>query len=159
MAFIRAKVVKGKAYYQLIETYREDGRVRQRVLAHLGRDSTFEAAIETYERRLGWAREYEGRLRKEAEGMFGPLYRAVHPEIPQPYPGCRRSLRSYWNRIRQADAQVHSVQFLARKVDKLRSAQQRLPGDTMLGTTRHRSGQQCPVDARMLGTTVGDREC
>jgi hypothetical protein len=66
MAYVRKKRVKrqsGKAtsfyrdapeyytYYQLVEGYRENGKVRQRVLAHLGRYPTVEGAIESLQRR------------------------------------------------------------------------------------------------------------
>jgi hypothetical protein len=45
MPFIRTKLVKGIAYYYLVESYREDGKVRQRVLAYLGKHSTVNAAL------------------------------------------------------------------------------------------------------------------
>jgi len=44
--FIRKKRVDGREYHQLVENYREDGQVRQRVLAHLGTHATLEEAIE-----------------------------------------------------------------------------------------------------------------
>jgi hypothetical protein len=52
MAFVRAKKVPGSGgkvytYYQLVEGYRtEDGKVRQRVLKHLGRFDSIEDARE-----------------------------------------------------------------------------------------------------------------
>lgn len=45
MAFVRAKRQGDRSYYQLVENRREGGRVRQRVLAHLGHYSSLEAAI------------------------------------------------------------------------------------------------------------------
>jgi hypothetical protein len=36
MAFIRKKKVAGKEYAQVVENYREGGKVKQRVLLHLG---------------------------------------------------------------------------------------------------------------------------
>jgi len=38
MAYLRAKQVKGKKYYQVVEAYREGGKKRERVLLHLGTD-------------------------------------------------------------------------------------------------------------------------
>jgi len=38
MVYLTAKTVKGKSYYQVVESYWEGGRSRQRVLLHLGRD-------------------------------------------------------------------------------------------------------------------------
>jgi hypothetical protein len=44
-------------YYQLVEGYRnEGGKVKQRVLAHLGRNDSVEAALENWQRRA----EYHG---------------------------------------------------------------------------------------------------
>ena len=36
MAFIRRKKVKGKTYYYIVESYKDKGRVKQRVLCYLG---------------------------------------------------------------------------------------------------------------------------
>ena len=36
MAYLKAKHVKGKKYYQVVEAYREGGQKRERVLIHLG---------------------------------------------------------------------------------------------------------------------------
>ena len=47
MTYIRTKKIGGKyEYRQLVETYREDGKHRQRVLAHLGKHETLEEAID-----------------------------------------------------------------------------------------------------------------
>ena len=36
MAFVRRKKVKGKTYYYIVESYKERGHVKQRVLLYLG---------------------------------------------------------------------------------------------------------------------------
>ena len=36
MAFIRRKKVKGKTYYYIVESYKNKGRVKQRVLLYIG---------------------------------------------------------------------------------------------------------------------------
>ena len=61
MVFVRAKKVGGREYYQLVENYRPEGSKapRQRVLLHLGRYDTVEAALK------GWPRELR-RLRRDA---------------------------------------------------------------------------------------------
>jgi hypothetical protein len=61
MVFVKAKNVGGKKYYQLVENYRpeESNTPRQRVLLHLGRYDTVEAALK------GWPREIRG-LRRDA---------------------------------------------------------------------------------------------
>jgi hypothetical protein len=67
MAFIRKKVTpSGYTIYQVVRSYREGRKVRQKVLASLGYDATIAAAIQTLEtpnlygwRRDGWARRKE----------------------------------------------------------------------------------------------------
>jgi hypothetical protein len=82
MAFVRRKRVGAYEYYQLVENRWVDRKPRQRVLLHLGRYKTVEAALE------GWPKEVEGlrrfasqrqdkaeRLKKEgaAEQMTAPV--------------------------------------------------------------------------------------
>jgi hypothetical protein len=45
--FVRPKKVKGNTYYQLVRSFREDGKVKQQFLCHLGRYKSLEAAIAT----------------------------------------------------------------------------------------------------------------
>ena len=40
MAYLKAKRVKGRAYFQIVEAYREGGRRHDRILIHLGAVST-----------------------------------------------------------------------------------------------------------------------
>lgn len=44
MPFIRTKRIRGIEYYYLVESYRVDGKIHQRVLAYLGRHSTVRGA-------------------------------------------------------------------------------------------------------------------
>jgi hypothetical protein len=66
--FIRKRISKNKyrkegfsESYQMIETYREGGKVKQRVICNLGRDATPEAALE---RARYWLKWYEEGLSK-----------------------------------------------------------------------------------------------
>ena len=43
--FIRTKVVKGSTYYQVVRAERDGARVRQVIVAALGRNPTVEAAL------------------------------------------------------------------------------------------------------------------
>lgn len=55
MAFIRKRISPSKRKtpsYQVIETYREDGKVKQRVLANLGCNPTPEKALSEFRREL-----------------------------------------------------------------------------------------------------------
>ena len=54
MAFMRRKRVGPYEYYQLVESRLVDGKPRQRVLVHLGRYTSVDAALE------GWPNEIEG---------------------------------------------------------------------------------------------------
>ena len=40
-------------YYQLVQSYRADGRPRQRVVLHLGHHSTVDEALERWPREIG----------------------------------------------------------------------------------------------------------
>lgn len=50
MPFVRTKLVKGIRYHYLVEAYREDGKVRQRVLAYLGEHETVKAALRYWQK-------------------------------------------------------------------------------------------------------------
>jgi hypothetical protein len=40
MAFIRRKRVKGRVYFQLVETIRDKGKPKQKVIKHLGNEDS-----------------------------------------------------------------------------------------------------------------------
>lgn len=42
-------ITKGVSHHYLVETYREDGRVRQRILAYLGEHNSVKAALEYWQ--------------------------------------------------------------------------------------------------------------
>lgn len=119
MAFIRAKKGKKGTYYQLVENYREDGRVRQRVLCHLGRNPTLEAAIEERERYLAWAQRGEQRCREEARL---PRHYQEHPDqMPARGSSGRRWVQSYWRRLEEAEHYAHMAQRHATKLKELQA--------------------------------------
>jgi hypothetical protein len=77
VAFVRRKRVGPYEYHQLVENRWIEGKPRQRVLLHLGRYASVEAALE------GWPKEVQGlrrfasqqwdkadRLKKEEERSF-----------------------------------------------------------------------------------------
>ena len=63
MAFVRRKRVGPYEYNQLVENRWMDGKPRQRVLVHLGRYTSVDAALE------GWPREVQG-LRRYANQQW-----------------------------------------------------------------------------------------
>jgi len=46
MTFIRTKKVKGHTYYYLVESYREGGKVKQRVIRYLGKNKPTPEALQ-----------------------------------------------------------------------------------------------------------------
>jgi hypothetical protein len=56
MAYVRKKKVKGHEYYQLVESHRVDGKPRQRVLMHLSKEPTVDAALENWPKDIKYLR-------------------------------------------------------------------------------------------------------
>jgi hypothetical protein len=70
--FIRRKVANGVAYYDLAESYRENGEVKKRILIPLGRCSSVQEAIlntEHWLKRYLANREARARDRNKAEKL------------------------------------------------------------------------------------------
>jgi hypothetical protein len=68
MAFIRAKKSKTKTYYQICESYRDQGKVKQRVLAHLGE---YDNAVDAFIGLRDELSTYQGYLAGHRSRMFG----------------------------------------------------------------------------------------
>ena len=67
MPYVKTKRVPGKdgkvyTYHQLVEGYREGGKVKQKVIAHLGRYPTPEEAASVWEKQAKYRREREKNL-------------------------------------------------------------------------------------------------
>ncbi len=67
MAYVRKKKTKSGEYYQLVEGRREGGKVRQKVLAHLGDCPSAKAALKRWPRQIIKLREAIDRLRHGSE--------------------------------------------------------------------------------------------
>ena len=61
MTYVRRKKVKRYEYYQLVENHRVDGKPRQRVIMHLGKEPTVDAALEN------WPKEIKNLRRRAKE--------------------------------------------------------------------------------------------
>ena len=61
-------MVNGKAYYQLVENERVNGKHRQRVLMHLGRHRSVEAAIEEWTKHARISRQLAAYARRSDTG-------------------------------------------------------------------------------------------
>src|SRR5215217_2282742 len=56
MTYVRKKRVKRYEYYQLVENHRVDGKPRQRVIMHLGKEPTVDAALENWPKEIKYRR-------------------------------------------------------------------------------------------------------
>jgi hypothetical protein len=74
--FVRSKVVKGRTYYQAIETYRSFGKVRHRTLASLGTCPTVEDAYHEAVLRLRSVTELKG-----GKWVIGPRNQALYDRV------------------------------------------------------------------------------
>lgn len=79
MAFIRQKQTRrGTPVYYVVENRRVDGRVRQRVVAYLGRETTLGDAIAAMEKRIGWSLRALERIRaRRGRGSRKSTWREV----------------------------------------------------------------------------------
>jgi hypothetical protein len=131
MAFIRKR---GK-YRQLIETYREDGKVKQRVLANLGAGDTIEAAIPLAERWLRIA-EFKVANIKEHIAIAEKVVERRYEEIAKVEASGRRwyyerkpeneGVPHWWPRYRDPDEQTRSEAAFDESIPELRQQFRRL---------------------------------
>jgi hypothetical protein len=76
--FVRSKVVKGRTYYQVVESYRSGGKVRHRTLASLGTCPTVEEAY--HEALLHFRSGTESR---DGKWVIGPWNEASYDRVVQ----------------------------------------------------------------------------
>ena len=69
MAFVRKKRVREYKYYQLVENRWTDGQPRQRVLVHLGRYPTAEAALRQWPGAVQRLRRFAQKWRQKANQL------------------------------------------------------------------------------------------
>ena len=78
MAYVRTSRSRGGEYRQIVESFREDGKVRQRVLVHLPCSSeTPEHAAELCEKYAERERSLEERYAREAEALRSQRERCI----------------------------------------------------------------------------------
>jgi hypothetical protein len=66
-AFVRKKRSRGGEYYQLVESHREEGQPRQRVLIHLGIHATVDDALREWPKEIEHLRHFA----REAHALGG----------------------------------------------------------------------------------------
>ncbi len=72
-AFVRKSRSRGGEYYQLVESYRVEGKPRQRMLVHLGRHPTVDEALREWPKEIEHLRYLarEGRMLGEFSQKTG----------------------------------------------------------------------------------------
>jgi hypothetical protein len=108
MAFARRKRVGSYEYNQLVENRWVAGKPRQRVLLHLGRYKTAEAALE------GWPREVEG-LRRFASQRWDKADRLKKEER-----SFERTLETILERARKAEKLADEIAAKLKRLQDLR---------------------------------------
>jgi len=107
MAYVRKKKVKGQEYYQLVESRRVDGKPRQRVLVHLGRYPTVDAALK------GWTKEIRNlhRRAKKYSDEYERQSKVVNDE---------RLVGPTWEHVDSARRQADTLEAKLRKLRNFR---------------------------------------
>jgi hypothetical protein len=73
VAYVRKKQVKGREYYQLVQSCRVNGNPRQRVLLHLGRHQTVDAALKEWPREIKRLGRLADKKRREVQAFRAPV--------------------------------------------------------------------------------------
>jgi hypothetical protein len=107
VVFVRRKRVGPYEYYQLVESYLVDGKPRQRVLLHLGRYLTVEAALE------GWPKEIDGLHR------FAQQRRDKGDQLTKDRPA-RVTMEAALERAQKAESLTNGIAAKLKKLHDLR---------------------------------------
>ncbi len=116
--FVRKKKVGSHEYYQLVENRRERGKVRQRVLAHLGRYESLEDNLEDLERNIAEYRQAARDHRKKVE--------EERKKIPPSWLDERTKSRTLHEGRMRSMVSTSRLKKLARRIEELK-AQQKPP--------------------------------
>jgi hypothetical protein len=108
VAFVRRKRVGPYEYYQLVESRLVDGKPRQRVLLHLGRYTSVEAALE------GWPTEVQG-LRRFAGQQWDKADRLKKEER-----SFERTLETLLERALRAEKLADEIEAKLKKLHDLK---------------------------------------
>jgi hypothetical protein len=107
MAYVRKKKIKGVGYYQLVQSRRVNGNPRQRVLLHLGRHATVDAALKEWPSEIKRLRRLADKKRRDAQALRAPAESDKQP----PW---------YRNMLKQADTLSKEAEDLEAKHRRLR---------------------------------------
>lgn len=123
--FVRKKKSRrGQTVYQLVENARVDGKVRQRVIAHLGESASLAAAIQEGEARLERARMSLAESLARAEEIRAE-WNSTGSTVPDDLKIIRRWARHNWDMKFFRNA-LMSVQWAQKRMPLLESHLARL---------------------------------
>ena len=108
MTYVRKKKVKRYEYYQLVENHRVDGKPRQRVIMHLGKEPTVDAAL------VKWPKDIKD-LRRRAK-KHGDDYE----KLPEEYKNERYFKEKFKDVADSAEMQADALQARLNKLRDLR---------------------------------------
>src|SRR5215216_7818714 len=106
MTYVRKKQVKGQTYFQLVESRRVNGKPRQRVILHLSKEPTVDAALENWPKEIKY-------LRRRAK-KHGDHYENLPEESKS-----QRYFKKYFKDV--ADSAEMQADALQARLNKLRN--------------------------------------
>ena len=129
--FVRKKTSRGgKTIYQLVETARIGGKVRQRVIAHLGESACLAEAIETCEANLERAKQNLAESLTKADAIRSN-WQDSGEKGPDDLETIRRLARYNWNfkflrnALISAQQSQERIPLLERRLASLRAAEKK----------------------------------
>ena len=108
MTYVRKKKVKRYEYYQVVQNHRVDGKPRQRVIMHLGKEPTVDAALENWPKEIKY-------LRRRAK-KHGDHYE----KLPEEYKSERYFKEKFKDVADSAEMQADALQARLNKLRNLR---------------------------------------
>lgn len=121
--FIRRKKSRNRETFQLVQSYRKEGKVRQRVIIDLGHDNSLEGAIASCESRIEWLmlkiEEDQTVLRRFPSEPIRPKGNVrFYPDLMEAkyYWMHRDFVQSYEKRLAQQHERLERLQTVAQEV-------------------------------------------
>ena len=109
MTYVGRKKVKRYEYYQLVENHRVDGKPRQRVIMHLGKEPTVDAALENWPKEIQYLRR---RAKKHGDD---------YEKLPEEFKNERYFKEKFKDVADSAEMQADALQARLNKLSNLRN--------------------------------------
>ncbi len=129
--FIRHKMIGKRERFYLVENSRQDGRVKQKVLAYLGDCQTIDDAIHSLERLLEWQYKHIDKWAQKAQDIEADREEMLRKHatqqgiefIPTPYPTAARGsfsgVYTYWECKKSIEKAKKKIEKIEAQIDKL----------------------------------------